>query len=53
MKKRKLVRYMTGIPWTSIIELFVDLMVGLVPAAVVICLGVALWKFWLRVTGLK
>ena len=44
---------MTAIPWESIIELFVDLMIALVPAAVVIALGVALWKFWLRVTGLK
>ena len=44
---------MTDIPWIAIIELFVDLIIGLVPAAVVICLGVALWRFWLRVTGLK
>lgn len=44
---------MTDIPWDQVTEVFINLIIALVPCAVTIALGGWIWKFWLRVTGLK
>lgn len=43
---------MTDLPWEQIINMFIYLCIALVPVGVTISLCVALWKFWIKVTGL-
>ena len=44
---------MIDIPWSEISEVFVNLMITLVPIAMTICLGIFVWKLWLKVTGIR
>lgn len=44
---------MTTIPWEAISDLFINLMISLAPVGVTICLGIFVWRLWIRVTGLR
>jgi len=44
---------MTDLPWDQVIDCFLNLIIGLVPVAVTISVGVFVWRFWLKVTGLR